>query len=320
MTRWMRRFLQQKPTITSNTAPVDREYLNVPILSASALDCYAPQDCKICGSALSSAPQQLLDNVSLTLHAGERVGLTGVSGSGKSTLLRALLALQPLASGRVYCMGREVTPGSTRALRWFRQQVQYVPQASAASLNPYHRVDAILREPLRCLGLEQEAYARSRMLLAQVELPERLLSQRAGSLSGGQAQRVAIARALMVKPRLLLADEPTSGLDLATRDVLLALLERLMTEHQMGLLMVSHDIGAMARLCSRGLVMDEGRLVEDRPMSMLMHKPQHPASRQLMAAAQCGLSPSTAMSSFDCPSYAREIPAEPRMLQGIKSQ
>ncbi|WP_414501349.1 ABC transporter ATP-binding protein [Zymobacter sp. IVIA_12111.31 C1] len=261
---------------------------DAPVLEALRISCHAPQD----------ASTRLLDTVSLALHAGERVGLTGPSGSGKSTLLRALLALQPLSQGEIRAQGRVMMPGSVRALRWFRQQVQYVPQAAAASLNPHHSVDAVLREPLHCLGRPPATSADIAALLDNVGLPRRVLQQRAGALSGGQAQRVAIARALLIKPRLLLADEPTSGLDLATRDVLLALLERLMSEYHMGLFMASHDIGAMTRLCSRGVVMAQGKVVEDRPMAALIAAPQHAVSCQLMDAARGDSASTSAFSPY----------------------
>lgn len=251
-----------------------------PILMAKNLVCRAPSLCHRCRHDTVPPRAHLIDNVSLTLKKGEKVGVTGVSGSGKSTLLRALLAIQPHTVGEVCVQGRTVTSTS----RWFRKLVQYVPQASAASLNPHHRVEDILREPLIGLGKVRQAASLSRSLMAQVELPERLLTQRAGMLSGGQAQRVAIARALIVKPQLLLADEPTSGLDMATRDALLKLLEHLMAEHQMTLLMVSHDLGALMRLCSRGIVMEKGRLVEDRSMPSLIASPSHPVTRQLVTA------------------------------------
>lgn len=250
---------------------------DAPVLQALRIRCHAPQDAATC----------LLNDVSLTLREGERVGLTGMSGSGKSTLIRALLGLYPLASGTLLAQGRVITTGhSVRSLRWFRRQVQYVPQAAAASLNPYHCVESILREPLYCLGCPPTTSAELYALLSRVELPRRVLRQRAGALSGGQAQRVAIARALLIRPRLLVADEPTSGLDLATRDALLSLFERLMEEDGMGLLMASHDIGAMARVCARGVVIDQGQVIEDRPMAELVSTPWHEKTRRLLQAAR----------------------------------
>lgn len=246
----------------------------------------------------------LLDQVSLTLAAGERVGLTGVSGSGKSTLLRAILALHPLTRGEVRAQGRVVKAGSVRSLRWFRQQVQYVPQAAAASFNPYHRVEHILLEPLRCLKRSQATPSELHALMEQVELPVQLLKQRAGTLSGGQAQRIAIARALLIQPKVLVADEPTSGLDLATRNALLALLKRLMDEYQMGLLVASHDLGVMADLCSRGVVIHHGCVIEDRPMPSLITAAEHTVTRQLIRAAQSGAKPtpfSAAVTPDICP-------------------
>ena len=246
-----------------------------PVLYAHDLCCYAPND----------SAMLLLDHVSLAIDERERVGLTGVSGSGKSTLIKALLGLQPLKHGEVMSQGVSLNTFSARQQRAFRQRVQYVPQAAAASLNPRHCVADVLREPLHCLGRPRMTDAQLHRLLASVELPSYVLAQRASTLSGGQAQRVAIARALALKPRLLIADEPTSGLDLATRDALLTLLTHLMREHQMGMLVASHDIGALMCLCERGLVMDHGRLVEDRPLAELIQHPQCAITRDLVHAA-----------------------------------
>lgn len=253
------------------------------VLHARHLCCYAPDD--------NSLP--LLDHVSLVIAEQERIGLTGVSGSGKSTLIKALLGLQPFKRGEVLSKGISLTTFSGRQQRAFRQRVQYVPQAAAASLNPRHCVADVLREPLHCLGRPRMTDAQLHRLLASVELPTYLLTQQAGTLSGGQAQRVAIARALALKPRFLIADEPTSGLDLATRDALLALLTHLMKEHQMGMLVASHDIGALICLCERGLVIDHGRLVEDRPMTELVQHPQCAITRDLVYAAtfSCAANP-----------------------------
>ncbi|MEQ4953410.1 ABC transporter ATP-binding protein, partial [Klebsiella oxytoca] len=108
--------------------------------------------------------------------------------------------------------------------------------------------------------------------------------QRAGSLSGGQAQRVALARALIIQPDFLLADEPVSGLDLPLREQIKSLLLRVTEENRMGLLIVSHDISMLAGLCDRTLVMEAGKIIEDRPTLEMLHLPHHPHTRQLLDA------------------------------------
>lgn len=226
----------------------------------------------------------ILDDFSLTLHQHERVGLLGCSGCGKSTLLKAILALDVLDSGTVYCNGKAVRPGSTRSLRWYRRQVQYLPQEPASTLPPAMRVSEILNEPLRHLGSNRSAAPSLAGALEQVELSRKVLDQHAGSLSGGQAQRVALARALIIQPDFLLADEPVSGLDLPLREQIKALLLQITEENRMGLLIVSHDISMLAGLCDRTLVMEAGKIIEDRPTPQMLSLPHHPHTRQLLDA------------------------------------
>ncbi|WP_075180928.1 ABC transporter ATP-binding protein [Pantoea sp. 1.19] len=231
------------------------------------------------------SPAPILHAISLTLARHERVGLVGMSGCGKSTLLRTLLALEPTDAGAVYYEGERLRPGPLRRLRAFRRRVQYLPQDPAASLPPGQRVAALLSEPPARLRGERISEPQLRQLLARVELSPTLLTQQAGALSGGQAQRVALARALSVRPAFLLADEPVSSLDLPLREQMKQLLLHLAHEQQMGLLMVSHDISVLTGLCDRLLVMDAGRLIDDRPLAAVMRTPHHALTRRLLAAA-----------------------------------
>lgn len=226
----------------------------------------------------------ILKDFSLTLRQYERVGLLGCSGCGKSTLLKAILALDPVDDGEVYCDGKVVRPGSARTLRWYRRRVQYLPQEPASTLPPSMRVRDILNEPLRHLDCYRDASPDLAAALEQVELSAKVLDQRAGSLSGGQAQRVALARALIIQPDFLLADEPVSGLDLPLREQIKSLLLRVTEENRMGLLIVSHDISMLAGLCDRTLVMEAGKIIEDRPTLEMLHLPHHPHTRQLLDA------------------------------------
>ena len=226
----------------------------------------------------------ILEDFSLTLRQHERVGLLGCSGCGKSTLLKAILALDPVDDGGVYCDGKVVRPGSARTLRWYRRRVQYLPQEPASTLPPAMRVREILNEPLKHLGCNRDASPDLATTLEQVELSAKVLDQRAGSLSGGQAQRVALARALIIQPDFLMADEPVSGLDLPLREQIKSLLLRVTKENRMGLVIVSHDISMLAGLCDRTLVMEAGKIIEDRPTLEMLHLPHHPHTRQLLEA------------------------------------
>ena len=265
--------------------------------------------------------REVLRGVDLRLEPGENVALIGRSGCGKTTLLRALLLLDspgPEDAGEILLDGEPVRRGGARALRAFRRAVQYVPQDAAATLHPRRSVLAQVSTPLRTLGVvrdREEAISRARKILASLEIRREIWENRPHEISGGQAQRVSIARALALHPRYLLLDEPVSGLDPALRRQTLDLLAAIEADPDAAtsdeqeppaksgvsgepapapagsgavpapaLLVVSHDLAAVARVCQRALVMDEGSIVEDAPMRRLLTKPTHTATRALRDA------------------------------------
>ncbi|MEA5455120.1 ABC transporter ATP-binding protein [Sinomonas sp. JGH33] len=225
-----------------------------------------------------------LEATTLAIAPGERVGIVGVSGSGKTTLLRILLALDSTDTGAVACDGKEVFPADIRELKWYRRRVQYVPQDPASSLHPLMTVRELVAEPLVRLKVPGDRDQAVREALESVGLDERFLSRRANELSGGQAQRVAIARAIATKPDFLIADEPVSGLDLPMRESIVALLTRISDERGTGIVVVSHDLSMVASMCHRTVVMHGGEVVEDAPTAQLLTDPQHPRTRELLAA------------------------------------
>lgn len=265
--------------------------------------------------------REVLRGVDLRLEPGENVALIGRSGCGKTTLLRALLLLDSPGSedaGEILLDGEPVRRGGARALRAFRRAVQYVPQDAAATLHPRRSVLAQVATPLRTLGVvrdREEATSRARRVLESLEIRREIWERRPHEISGGQAQRVSIARALALSPRYLLLDEPVSGLDPALRRQTLDLLAAIEADPDAAtsdeqeppaksgvsgepepapagsgavpapaLLVVSHDLAAVARVCQRALVMDEGSIVEDAPMRRLLTKPTHTATRALRDA------------------------------------
>ncbi len=233
-----------------------------------------------------------VDEVTVRLAPGDRVALVGASGSGKSSVLRALLALRAPEAGTVTLDGRPVRPGSARRLRPFRRAVQFVPQDPGASLDPRSTVAAAVSAPLRWLDVPTDRRARAREAVESVGLDSSVLTARIDRLSGGQKQRVALARAVACRPQYLLADEPVSGLDGGTRDVVLSVLDRLGggpagdTDAAAGtaILLVTHDLAVAARIATRLLVMADGRIVDDGPVSDLLTAPTHPITRALVDA------------------------------------
>ena len=236
------------------------------------------------GARRSPAPRPALTKTDLVIGTSERVGIVGVSGSGKTTLLRLMLALEGCTTGVVRCGGRDVRPADARSLRWYRRQVQYVPQDPANTLDPLMKVEDLVAEPLVALGSDIDRRAAVLDALESVGLDRAFLGRRRHELSGGQAQRVAIARAIVTRPAFLLADEPVSGVDPATRERIVALLAAIAEERGTGLLVVSHDLSVVAGLCERTLVMHAGRVIEDRPTPEVLDAPGHECTRELMAA------------------------------------
>ncbi|HEV3183193.1 MAG TPA: dipeptide ABC transporter ATP-binding protein [Steroidobacteraceae bacterium] len=235
------------------------------------------------------APVRLdaLTAVSLTLHAGEALGIVGESGSGKSTLARALLRLLEASSGRVVWMGRELGALPPRELRGLRRDLQLIFQDPLGSLDPRMTVAEIVAEPLRVHERSLDAGARDTAvtaMLARVGLSAALAERYPHELSGGQCQRVGIARAMILKPRLLVCDEPLSALDAPTQQQIVALLAGLRQTGGLSLLFISHNLALVRQLCERVLVLYLGRMMELAPTASLFAAPRHPYSRELLAA------------------------------------
>ena len=229
-------------------------------------------------------PRKAVRNVCLNLPAGSCTGLIGESGSGKSTLARiASFDTRPDA-GWVELGGQNLRDVSERALRRHRHRIQLVFQDPRSALNPRHRVQRILGEPLRLHQAcpSRDVSVRAGMLLRQVGLDQGSLGRYPGSFSGGECQRIAIARALACQPDVLVADEPTAALDVAVQAQLMNLLLELQRSLGLTILMITHDLALASNLCERIGVMDRGRLVELAPTEQLMNRPDHPATRMLV--------------------------------------
>jgi len=211
----------------------------------------------------------------------------GESGSGKTTLARLLLAADAPDAGEVLHGGRPWSALPERDRRALRPGVRLVPQDPLGSVDPRLTVRAVLRAALATAPhppARADRDAAAATLLARVHLPAEVLDRRPRTLSGGQRQRVAIARALASEPRVLLLDEPVSALDVQVQAAVLDLLVELRRDTGVAMVLVSHDLGVIRRVCDRVLVLSAGAVVEEGPVAGVFDAPRHPVTRDLLAA------------------------------------
>jgi peptide/nickel transport system ATP-binding protein len=228
-----------------------------------------------------------VDGVSLELREGRTLALVGESGSGKTTAGKAILQLIPPTEGSVRFHSEELTRLSRRELRPRRGAMQIIFQDPYASLNPRLRVAEILLEGMRSLGVgasDAERTERLRQLLAEVGLPADSLERYPHEFSGGQRQRIAIARALAVNPKLIVCDEPTSALDVSVQAQILNLLRALQERLGIAYLFITHNIAVVDYLAHEVAVMYQGKIVERGKVDEVLRRPQHPYTKQLLAA------------------------------------
>ncbi|MEB3217708.1 MAG: ABC transporter ATP-binding protein [Nostocales cyanobacterium 94392] len=236
--------------------------------------------------------QWAVDDVSLILQPGERMGLVGESGCGKSTLGRAAMRLLPTSTriqGRVMFQGRSIFDMTSEELRRFRgEAVALIFQDPMTRLDPLMTIGNHCLETLKAhspqlsnLQAKQKAIA----TLQKVNIPPERWSQYPHEFSGGMRQRVAIALALLLNPKLIVADEPTTSLDVTVSAQILQELTRLCAEENMGLLLISHDLAMVAEYCDRIGVMYQGKMVETGLSKEVFRNPQHEYTRSLLKAA-----------------------------------
>ena len=208
----------------------------------------------------------VLQDVNFSVSLADNLALVGASGSGKSTLCRLMLGLEPATTGEIYFQGLPMSQFTAAQWREFRANVQLVFQDALSAVNPRQRISDVLAEPLRYLrGLEQvEIATTSEALIESVGLSAATLHKRAGELSGGQLQRICIARAMAAQPKLLVLDESFSGLDVLLQQQMIALLKKVQQQHDTAILLITHDLRLVEMFCQRTLVLDQGRMVEER--------------------------------------------------------
>lgn len=247
-------------------------------------------------AALKSATGErrlVLRGIDLALQAGEIHGLVGESGAGKSMIARALLGILPRAvritAGQARFRGEDLlrlAPARRRAL--MGRQIALIPQDPLTALNPSRRIAAQMTDVMRRhLRLDRgQAIARARGLLREVRIrePESVLRRYPHELSGGMRQRVLIATAFACEPALIVADEPTTALDATVQKQILRLLRAMQHRHGTAVLFVSHDLGAVSKLCGRLSVIHSGMIVEQGETAGIVADPRHAFTRALFAA------------------------------------
>jgi peptide/nickel transport system ATP-binding protein/oligopeptide transport system ATP-binding protein len=259
-----------------------------------------------------------VNDVSFHLRPGELLGVVGESGSGKSVTMMSLLRLLPsppatIEAGRVMFEGRDLLTLSDRELRRVRGgRVGFVFQDPMTSLNPVFTVGRQLTEPLRAhLKLDRRAAReRAAQLLALVGIPspEARLDDYPHQFSGGMRQRVMIAIALACDPRVLIADEPTTALDVTIQAQILELVRELRGRLGAGVIWITHDLGVVAGIADRVMVMYGGQVVEEAPVDALYARPAHPYTRALLETL-----PSVDASRAET---LRTIPGQPPIMTG----
>ena len=239
-------------------------------------------------SLFGRAPwREILRDINLDIEGGERLGIVGESGSGKTTLGRTLLRLYEPTAGTIHFAGQDITHLSERELRPLRSRMQLAFQDPQSSLNPRHRIEDILAQPLLAFGRvrnRDEGRKQALNLLNRVGLPSSFANRFPHELSGGQRQRVGIARAIALKPQFIVADEIVSGLDVSTKAQILTLLRGLKPENDQALMFIGHDLSVMRVLCDRVAVMREGEIVEIGTCENVFGDPRHAYTKELLQA------------------------------------
>ena len=228
-----------------------------------------------------------VDGITISVRAGQTVGVVGESGSGKTTLGMALLRLER-STGDIRFNGQNIQNLSTNQLRPLRREMQVVFQDPFGSLSPRMSVGEIIAEGLRIHGLDLDAAGREARVveaLEDVDLEPKSRFRYPHEFSGGQRQRVAIARAIVLKPRFIVLDEPTSALDMSVQAQLVDLLTGLQRTYGLAYLFISHDLKVVRALADQVIVMKDGRVVEQGPADAIFDNPREAYTKALMAAA-----------------------------------
>ena len=242
-------------------------------------------------SAQGTRVVRAVDDVTLSINAGETLGIVGESGSGKSTLALTILRVLPPAAritgGQMLFEGEDLVTKSDAEMRRIRgKRIAMVLQDPMASLNPLFTIGDQIAEPIRVHegASRRTAWQRAIDLVKSVRIPsaETRVTQYPHEMSGGMRQRIVGAIGMACEPRILIADEPTTSLDLTIQAQYLNLLRDLQKEHGLALIFITHNLGIVAKMCDKLAVMYAGRVVESGPVSQIFNSPVHPYTEALL--------------------------------------
>ncbi|MBR6521654.1 MAG: ABC transporter ATP-binding protein [Oscillospiraceae bacterium] len=241
-----------------------------------------------------AAPNRFaVDGVSFSIGEGEILGLVGESGSGKTVTAMSISGLLPRGkadvSGHITLDGSEILQcPEAELLDILGEELGIVFQEPMTSMNPVMKIGPQIEECLRVhtkmSKAQRKEFAIEAMMMAELDEPEKIYNRYPHELSGGMLQRAMIAAAIISRPKLLLADEPTTALDVTIQAEILQLLQRLNREYNMAILLISHNLHVVRKLCKRVAVMQRGKLIEDRPVDEIFNDPRHEYTQKLIAA------------------------------------
>ena len=234
-----------------------------------------------------------VNNVSFSIQPGEILGLVGESGCGKSvtslSIMKLLARNSKISNGEILLNGKDLLKEDKKGMRKIRgREVAMIFQEPMNSLNPCMRIEKQLTEAILLHNnfSKEEAHNRAFEVLKSVGIPEpdMTLKSYPHQLSGGMCQRVMIAMAMSCEPELLIADEPTTALDVTIQAQILELMKKIQQEEGMSILLITHDLGVVAEMCTRVIVMYAGEIVEEAPVEVLFNNPTHPYTEGLIAS------------------------------------